>query len=143
MTNVTFLDSEVIQEGYYKKANPVTMKNILNKSKWIILPIVLLFLFSCPSTQQEQTDLKGAGAYFNRGCSYMIRHQYEQAISDFNKALEISPKYAEAYYNRGYTYYLKEEYEKSWEDINKAQDLGLKVPPKFLDDLRKASGREK
>jgi tetratricopeptide (TPR) repeat protein len=142
LTNVTFLDNEVSQEGYYKKANPVTMKNILNKSKRIILLIVLLFLFSCPSTHQEQTELKGAGAYFNRGCSYMIRRQYEQAISDFNKALEISPKYAEAYYNRGYTYYLKEEYEKSWEDINKAQDLGLKVPPKFLDDLRKASGRQ-
>lgn len=72
----------------------------------------------------------------------MIRHQYEQAISDFNKALEINPKYADAYYNRGYTYYLKEEYEKSWEDINKAQDLGFKVPPKFLDDLRKASGKQ-
>jgi len=49
-----------------------------------------------------------------------------------------------AYYNRGRTYYFKKdkEYDKSWNDIKKAQDLGYKVPPEFLDDLRKASGRQ-
>jgi len=39
-------------------------------------------------------------------------------------------------------YYLSEEYDKSWRDIRKAQDLGYKVSPEFLEDLRKASGRE-
>jgi hypothetical protein len=27
--------------------------------------------------------------------------------------------------------------------VKRAQDLGYKIPPKFLDDLRKAWGREK
>jgi len=31
----------------------------------------------------------------------------------------------------------------SWEDIKKAQNLGYKIPAEFLEDLRKASGREK
>ena len=51
-------------------------------------------------------------------------------------------RFAEAYYNRGRAYYLKGEYDKSLEDIKKAQGLGYQIPPKFLDDLRKASGKQ-
>jgi tetratricopeptide (TPR) repeat protein len=71
-----------------------------------------------------------------------MKGQYDQAITDYNKAIEIDPRFATAYYNRGRSYYLKNEYEKSWEDVNKAQELGYKVPADFLDDLRKASGRQ-
>jgi len=72
----------------------------------------------------------------------MLR-QYDQAISDFNKALEINPKLASAYYNRARAYYFKKEYDKSWDDIKKTQDSGYKIPAELLDELRKASGREK
>ena len=46
------------------------------------------------------------------------------------------------YYNRGAVYYYRKQYDKSWDDIKKAQDLGYKIPAEFLDDLRKASGRQ-
>ena len=72
----------------------------------------------------------------------MGKSQYDQAISDYTKALEINPRDAGVYINRGYTYYLKKEYDKSWEDVNKAQNLGYQIPPKFFEDLRKASGRQ-
>jgi len=68
-------------------------------------------------------------AYNNRGNSYLSMGKYDQAISDFNKAMEIKPRDALAYYLRGKAYYFKKEYDKSWGDINKAQELGLKVPP--------------
>jgi len=68
--------------------------------------------------------------------------QFDWAIADFNKALEIDPKSADAYYNRGIAYYFKKEYDKSWKDIKKAQDLGYKIPSKFLENLRNASGRQ-
>jgi len=71
----------------------------------------------------------------------MGKSQFGQAISDFNKVLEINPKFALAYYDRGRSYYHKKDYDKSWEDIKKAQDLGWKIPPEFLDELRKALGR--
>jgi hypothetical protein len=41
------------------------------------------------------------------------------------------------------SYYYKKEYDKSWEDIKKAKDLGWRIPPEFLEELRKASGRQK
>jgi tetratricopeptide (TPR) repeat protein len=95
-------------------------------------------------TKALEIDQKYAiKVYFNRGISRVDKGEYDLAISDFNKALDIKPEYAEAYYNRGRSYYFKKQYNKSWEDIKKAKDLGWKIPPEFLDDLRKASGREK
>ena len=77
-----------------------------------------------------------------RGGAYEKKGQYDQAISDYTMALMINHKYDDAYYNRGWAYYFKKEYDKSWEDVKKAQELGYQIPPEFLDDLRKASGRE-
>ena len=68
---------------------------------------------------------------------------YDQAISDYSKALEINPKDTAAYNNRGMAYYRKGEYDKAWEDVHKAQSLGFQVRPGFLKNLREASGREK
>lgn len=69
--------------------------------------------------------------------------KYNQAIANFNKAMEIIPGDAPAYYLRGKAYYFKKEYDKSWDDIKRAQDLGYEVAAEFLDDLRRASGRQK
>jgi tetratricopeptide (TPR) repeat protein len=220
------------------------MKNTVNKSTGIILPIVLFFLFSYASAQQKQDEPKDAKSYIDRGIAYGEKGQYDQAISDYNKALEIDPRSAGAYYNRGlayakegkygqaisdftdalkinpkdpYTYYNRglayvekdqsdqaiddftkvleiepkaagayyyrgigyvdkgkfgwaiddftkvlemdpksagvyyyratayyfgKDYDKSWKDIKKAQDFGYKIPSKFLENLRKASGRQ-
>ena len=90
-----------------------------------------------------ETNPKYAAAYETRGVIYSRREQYDQAISDFNKALEIDPGFAEAYFNQGRAYYFRMEYDKSWEDIRKAQNLGYKIPAEFLDDLHKASGKNK
>jgi tetratricopeptide (TPR) repeat protein len=90
-----------------------------------------------------ETNPKYAAAYETRGGIYSRREQYDQAISDFNKALEIDPSLAEACFSQGRAYYFKKEYDRSWEDIRKAQDLGYKIPAEFLDDLRRASGKNK
>ncbi len=111
------------------------------KRTFLLLIVLLLLLAAGCATMQ--TDLNDAGAYNKRGVAYARKGQYDQAISDFNKALEINPRYATAYYNRGIAYKDKGQYDKAWEDVHKAQDLGHKIPPRFLKDLRKASGRQK
>jgi len=35
--------------------------------------------------------------------------RFSQAISDYNKAIDIDPSYAEAYLNRGWAYYNQGE----------------------------------
>jgi tetratricopeptide (TPR) repeat protein len=97
-----------------------------------------IFLFN----KSLEINPEYAAAYGTRGIIYSRREKYDQAISDFNKALEIDRKHAEAYISRGRAYYFKREYEKSWEDVKRAHDLGHKIPPEFLEDLRKASGRQ-
>ena len=108
----------------------------------VITIIIIPLLFSCASTQRKQTESRDADFYNKRGIEFGMKGQYDQAILDFNKALEINPGYADAYYNRGIVYYSKKEYAKSWDDIKKAQGLGGQVPPEFLEDLRKALGRQ-
>jgi len=108
----------------------------------VVLPIILIFLFTYASAQQNQTESRDAEFYNNRGVAYDKKGQYDQAISDFTKALEINPRHDKAYNNRGIAYFHEREYEKSWKDVEKAQYLGFRIDPEFLDNLRKASGRK-
>jgi tetratricopeptide (TPR) repeat protein len=81
--------------------------------------------------------------YYNRGLAYAKQRSFDQAISDFTKAIEIYPNYAEAYYNRGIAYYGRAEYDLAWADVHKAEELGYAaIHPDFLAALKKASGRE-
>ena len=82
-------------------------------------------------------------AYSGRGLAYAIKGKYDKAISDFNMALEINPRFGPAYIGRGLAYFEKGQYDKAWEDVQKAQGLGAKINPRFHKALRKASGRQK
>ena len=63
-------------------------------------------------------------AYNNRGVAYDDLRQYERAIQDYNKAIQLDPNNAEAYNNRGNAYAkgLK-QYERAIQDYNKAIQL--------------------
>jgi len=91
------------------------MKNRVHKSFGTIPLIVFLFLLSC-----APSDL-------DRGNAYLIKGQYDEAISDYNKALQINPKLAEAYCARGRTYLLKGEYEQAMSDLNKAIEMNPRL----------------
>ena len=45
-----------------------------------------------------------ADAYNNRGIAYDKKGDYDQAISDYNRAIRIKPDYAAAYSNLSKTY---------------------------------------
>jgi tetratricopeptide (TPR) repeat protein len=54
---------------------------------------------------------------------------YDKAIADYTRLIEISPRLALAYYNRGYAYYKKGENAKAEADFKKARDLAYMVAP--------------
>jgi Flp pilus assembly protein TadD len=99
------------------------MRNGVIKSVWIILPIILFSLFSCASTQPKQNESRDPKFYNNRGTVLGEKGQFDQAISDFNRAIEINPRYIKAYNNRGIVYRLKGQYDKAILDFNKAIEI--------------------
>ncbi len=82
-------------------------------------------------------------AYIFRGYAYGRMGDFERAFSDYKKAMEINPNDADLFYNRAGTFFSKKEYDRSWEDVYKAEALGHKLKEKFIENLKKASGREK
>jgi len=99
------------------------MRNHLCQSLMVILVINISILSSYAPAQQKQVEPRDADSYTNRGIAYVEKGQYDQAISEFNKALEINPKDTEAYYNRGLAYYDKGQYDKAISDYTKALEI--------------------
>lgn len=62
-------------------------------------------------------------SYSNRGAAYASKKQYEKAISDYDKAIELNPGYATAYYNRAVAYASKKQYDLAISDYNKVIEL--------------------
>ena len=90
-----------------------------------------------------EIEPNNARAYNNRGLMYYNRHNLTQAMSDYNKAIAINSQDAQVHYNRAVIYYQLRQYDKAWGDAHKVESLGIKINPKFIDDLKKVSGKDK
>lgn len=66
--------------------------------------------------------------YNNRGLAYFDQGEYDKAISDFSRAIELKRDYADGYYNRGLAYQKKGEYSKAAADYTEA----IIISPKYL-----------
>src|SRR4051794_11238472 len=53
------------------------------------------------ATEAIQRDPKDPVAYYHRGRIYFRQLNFEQALYDFNKAVEFDSRFAKAYYRRG------------------------------------------
>jgi len=70
-----------------------------------------------------------ARPYNNRGTAYAGKGQYERAILDLTRAINIDPDYAPAYNNRGTAYAGKGQYERAIVDFTEA----LTIDPSYAD----------
>ena len=81
-------------------------------SKHLLLILISVFLlFGCQSARDE---------FYNNGVDFGDSGKFHQAISSYNKAIEIDPEFFKAYYNRGTMNLILSEYDKAIEDFNKA-----------------------
>jgi Flp pilus assembly protein TadD len=83
-----------------------------------------------------------ARAYSNLGNIYQIKGGLDQAILYYDKAIELRPDYAFVFNSRAMAYFGKQNYTRSWEDVYRAQTLKYNVDPRFIEQLKKASGKE-
>ena len=72
---------------------------------------------------------KYAEAYYNRGNAYGKKGDFDAAIQNLNKAIELDPELAEVYSNRGNTYILnvlKGDFDAAIQDLGAAIALNPK-----------------
>jgi lipoprotein NlpI len=65
--------------------------------------------------------------YYNRGTEFDEKGDDDRAISDYNQAISLDPKYASAYNNRGNAYKNKGNYDRAIADYNEA----IRLDPKY------------
>ena len=101
-----------------KQAAKLVEKNEPEKAKLLLLKI-------------EGTGPEDAQCYYMLGRIYGDEKDYANAISAYEKALELDKEMARAYFNLGYIYYVVKK------DFARAQEMyerAVRTSPDFLDD---------
>ena len=75
---------------------------------------------------------EAAEKYFKLGEQKYNKKDYQGAIADYDKAIELNPKEARAYYNRGVVKDELKQYKEAIADYDKAIELN----PKYFDALK-------
>ena len=81
----------------------------------LVSPVAL-----CQTTAQE---------YYNRGNEHFNAGRYDDAITDYSKAIGLNPRYAEAYNNRGNALAKKGQDDAAITDWTKA----IKLNPRYAE----------
>ena len=87
-------------------------------------------------TKAISYDKSNFEAYYYRGCAKVNALKYDEAIADFEKAIELKPDYADAYFNIGIAYHLKLDEDKACEYYRLAEQYGR---PNMEDYLKKCN----
>lgn len=74
-------------------------------------------------------------AYYNRALSELHLEEYNKAISDLNKAIELDSTDSDYFRNRGGIYYILGNKERACEDTKHAIRLGAEYRPGQLDTI--------
>jgi tetratricopeptide (TPR) repeat protein len=83
-----------------------------------VLVLMILIVTGCATNFEKSSKTFNAIGY-----EYFKKGQYEQAILEYNNALELNPQYVEAYVNRGNAYEAMGVHKDAIRDYNRAIEL--------------------
>ena len=90
----------------------------------VIFCISMSLLLSCAGKKRVRRSLpEGFNHHLKQAILYYDEGQCEKAIPEFDKVIEISPRYSSAYAHRGYCYLQENLYDEATEDFSKAIEL--------------------
>jgi len=78
---------------------------------------------------------------YSAGLRFFGDNDFKSAISHFERALLVDPKFAEAYYRLAFSYYQIGEEELAWKNIEKARELGIKQADTLITIMQKDKER--
>ncbi|MFC1722258.1 tetratricopeptide repeat protein [Patescibacteria group bacterium] len=122
----------------------VSSKNVKNVYSLLVMLFVILFMRTFIRTFDWQSDATIWNAasqinknnyivYFELGNQHLEKDELKEALENYNKALELRPKYPEVYYNAGLVYVRANQLDSAKESFRKA----LEISPN-LDSAKKA-----
>lgn len=125
---------ESVPPGYFENAT----LNALEKYKFkpaseygmpvdYTLEWPFFFKFSNDSFSEDMESNKQACRHVSIGRDLIVKGEYEKAIEEISKAIELEPKFDTARFYRSLAYMYMEDYEKALPDINRAIELTDKV----------------
>ncbi len=80
----------------------------------------------------KDTNQNKSMAFYNRAWAYRQKGDYDSAIADDTRAIELDPKNAHAFIDRGGAYFYKREYDLSIADSTRAIELSPKAPEPYV-----------
>jgi len=95
-------------------------------------------------TEAIRLDPKYYSCYVWRAFAYLGKKDIDQAMQDCNTAISINPDHPAGYYMLAHCYLYKKDFDNAWKYLHEAENRHInRVNPIFLNDLKKASGRDK
>ena len=88
----------------------------MNRIGKYLIVIAFLTLSLCVSAQSDEKAIR-------KGNRYYKSENYEQAIANYRKALEIRPNNAKAQFNLGDVYFAKQSYDTAYTEFQKVLEL--------------------
>ena len=88
------------------------------------------FTYALPEITTKYID--NSRIFFFRAKAQYYLKDYDKAIADYNKAIELNPNLDAAYNNRGSSYGKKGDYAKAFDDYNKSIRINNKNDSAFL-----------
>jgi tetratricopeptide (TPR) repeat protein len=85
----------------------------------IIFTILFLIFYSVPLGYPQTAE-----SYSEMGVDKFLKGDYQGAIQDFDKAIQLNPKGGEAYYNRGVAKILSDQKDSGCSDLSRAGESG-------------------
>jgi len=93
-----------------------------------VIYLLLLFIISVSCTDKEKETQK----YLNSALVKIDNSDFDGALNDLNKAIELSPKNFKLYFTRGNTYFNKQQYNNAIADYDKAIALNEKYTDAYF-----------
>ena len=84
----------------------------------------------------KELNQECAETYYARGLEHSKNGNYELAIENFTKAIELKPNYADAYYSRSKAWLHLGEQEKAKADMQTASSIGINSKTALDETLR-------
>ena len=121
-TAISELRNFTIQEELSKKMSYLTLLTVgLIRAKALDLDgAIARFSDALNNTPVPKEMVNPALIYLYRGCVYMFKFDFDNALSDFSEVIKLQPDNVMAHINRAALYLDKEQYDLAFKDVNEA-----------------------